>query len=234
MNARRLEPDLIRLTAARMRQRIAERFPDAGLTRVAEELCAVADTAGAMSERLARPYWWLRAATTFVVGGLAFGASPLLELLQFRSPRPSDLFAAVQGVDSALQILGVLAAGLFFLVTFEDRLKRRRALRALHELRSIIHVVDMHQLTKDPSISAAAARTTSSPERNLSPLLLARYLDYCSELLSLCSKLAALYAQSMPDTVVTDAVSDLERLTANMSLKIWQKIAIIEQTMHRS
>ncbi len=233
MNARRLDADLIRQTADRIRQRIAERFPEAGLMRVAGELCAVADTAGAMSTRLARPYWWLRAVTVFVVGGLAFGASPLFDLLQVGQAKPGDLFAAVQGVDSALQILGVLAAGLFFLVTFEDRLKRRRALRALHELRSIIHVIDMHQLTKDPSISAAAARTASSPERDLSPLQLARYLDYCSELLSLSSKLAALYAQSLPDAVVTDAVSDLERLTANMSLKIWQKIVLIEQTMHR-
>jgi hypothetical protein len=193
----------------------------------------VAETAGEMSMRLARPYWWLRVATVFVVGGLAFGATPLFDAIQLGQVRPGDLFAAVQGVDSALQIIGVLAAGLFFLVTFEDRLKRRRALRALHELRSIIHVIDMHQLTKDPSISAAAARTASSPERDLSPLQLARYLDYCSELLSLASKLAALYAQSLPDAVITDAVSDLERLTADLSLKIWHKIALIEQTLQR-
>jgi hypothetical protein len=144
--------------------------------------------------------------------------------------RPSDVFAAIQGVDSGLQVLGVLGAGVFFLVTWEDRMKRRRALRALHELRSVIHVVDMHQLTKDPTFALiGGAPTASSPERALTPWELARYLDYCSEMLSLCSKVAALYAQSMPDAVVTDAVSDLERLTANLSLKIWQKITLLAQ-----
>ena len=41
-----------------------------------------------------------------------------------------------------------------------------------------------------------------------------RYLDYCSEMLSLTSKVAALYAQAFPDPVVTDAVSDIERITS--------------------
>jgi hypothetical protein len=47
-------------------------------------------------------------------------------------------------------------------------------------------------------------------------------------MLSLTSKLAALYAQVLPDTVVIDAVNEIENLTANFSRKIWQKISIIE------
>ena len=39
---------------------------------------------------------------------------------------------------------------MLFLFSLEGRLKRRTALRMLHRLRSIAHVVDMHQLTKDP------------------------------------------------------------------------------------
>jgi hypothetical protein len=33
----------------------------------------------------------------------------------------------------------------------------------------------------------------------MSPFELTRYLDYCSEMLSLTSKLAAVYAQNLPD-----------------------------------
>ena len=40
--------------------------------------------------------------------------------------------------------------GAIFLVTLEVRLKRRRALAAIHELRAMAHIIDMHQLTKDP------------------------------------------------------------------------------------
>lgn len=228
--ARRLDAALIARTAERTRDRILERFPESSLARVAGELCALARDAGERAEALGRPYWKLRLGTGLAVLGVVLGATPLLDGVDVGKTRPSDVFAAIQGVDSGLQVLGVLGAGIFFLVTWEDRLKRRRALRALHELRSVIHVVDMHQLTKDPTFALiGGAPTASSPERVLTPWELARYLDYCSELLSLCSKVAALYAQSMPDAVVTDAVSDLERLTANLSLKIWQKITLLAQ-----
>jgi hypothetical protein len=87
----------------------------------------------------------------------------------------------------------------------------------------------MHQLTKDPSsILGDGAPTEASPQRAMSKYELTRYLDYCSEMLSLTSKLAALYAQVLPDTVVIDAVNEIENLTANFSRKIWQKISIIE------
>jgi len=53
---------------------------------------------------------------------------------------------------------------------------------------------------------------------------LTRYLDYCSELLSIVGKLTALYAQSLPDSVVVAAVNNIETLTTGLSRKIWQKI----------
>jgi hypothetical protein len=155
------------------------------------------------------------------------------------SPRLRAVPAAVQDqgrrrsvgtsrVDAGFNIIVLMGAALFFLVTIEDRLKRRRALTALHELRSIVHVIDMHQLTKDPSMGVSVGGTPSSPARTLSRFEITRYLDYCSEMLSLTSKVAVLYAQVFPDPVVTDAVSDIERTTMSLSQKIWQKIMIIE------
>jgi hypothetical protein len=88
----------------------------------------------------------------------------------------------------------------------------------------------MHQLTKDPSqiVIPLARRTPSSPRRSLTPFQLVRYLDYCSELLSLVGKLAALYAQSTSDAVVLQAVNDIEQLTNGLSRKIWQKIMMLD------
>jgi hypothetical protein len=57
---------------------------------------------------------------------------------------------------------------------------------------------------------------------------LARYLDYCSELLSLTSKLAALHAQYLNDPVVLGAVNDVESLAGQLSGKIWQKIVLLD------
>lgn len=62
---------------------------------------------------------------------------------------------------------------------------------------------------------------------------LARYLDYCSELLSLTSKLAALHAQYLNDPVVLAAVNDVESLTGDLSATIWQKTMILDAVVLR-
>ena len=78
------------------------------------------------------------------------------------------------------------------------------------------------------NLLAQAERTASSPQRQLTRFELSRYLDYCTELLSLSSKLAATHAQCMDDPVVLDAVNDIEILASNLSNKIWQKIVILD------
>jgi hypothetical protein len=61
-----------------------------------------------------------------------------------------------------------------------------------------------------------------------------RYLDYCSEMLALSGKVAALYAQDFEDADVVAAVNDIEDLTSGLSRKIWQKIMILHEQEGRS
>lgn len=49
--------------------------------------------------------------------------------------------------------------------------------------------------------------TASSPKQTLSGPELIRYLDYCSEMLSLIGKLAALYVQKFDDPVALAEVT---------------------------
>jgi len=70
--------------------------------------------------------------------------------------------------------------------------------------------------------------TASSPDRVHTPAELGRYLDYCSEMLSLTAKIAALFAGRFDDAVVLQAVDEVETLTTNLSGKIWQKIMILD------
>ena len=134
----------------------------------------------------------------------------------------------IQVADAAVNTLVIVGAALVFLVTVETRVKRHRALKALHELRSLAHVIDMHQLYKDPS-AVLGEPTASSPKRTLSTVQLSRYLDYCSEMLSLTGKIAALYAQKFPDPSVVAAVNEIELLTTGLSRKIWQKMMLLER-----
>ena len=137
--------------------------------------------------------------------------------------------SVIQALESAINDIVFLGAGLFFLITLEVRLKRRKALKAIHELRSLAHIIDMHQLTKDPYLLVdKGTRTPNSPERKLSRYQLARYLDYCSEMLSLIGKLAALYVQRFDDPGALAAVDGIEDLVNGLSRKIWQKIAMLE------
>ena len=97
-----------------------------------------------------------------------------------------------------------------------------------HELRSIAHVVDMHQLTKDPTIILnQGVRTPSSPVRTMTRFSLARYLEYCAEMLALTGKLSALMAGETEDHVVIAAAGDVETLCTDLGRKVWQKIMIL-------
>jgi hypothetical protein len=224
----------VRDTIAQLARRIHERFPGSGLSRLARELATLAEQNEAVVERLRHPLWWLRTLTA--LGIAAVLAVSLWAASQFVRMAASGIGGAdlVQGIDAAINELIFLSLVVLFLASLETRLKRRTALRMLHRLRSIAHVVDMHQLTKDPDHALRPLEATpSSPTRSLSREQIARYLDYCSELLALTSKLAALHAQHLQDPVVLGAVNDIESLTADLSRKIWQKITILDTAWPR-
>ena len=197
-------------TLRKLASRIRERFPDSGLSQVSAELCTIADETGPVLDRLRRPYWPVRIGVGAAVVLLLVLSGGLIALVGSQSLEIDGVSSTLQAVESAAQDLIFLGVAIFFLVTIEGRLKRRVALRDLRNLRAIVHIVDMHQLTKDPEhLLGSTERTASSPERQFTRFELSRYLDYCSELLSLSSKLAALHAQCVNDPVVLDAVNDI-------------------------
>ncbi len=227
--ATELELSQVQETLRRLQRRIEERFPDSGLSRVAGDLCRIADETGPVLDEMRQPKWIVRGLVVLAVLLLLVLAGGLFAVLSSMSVDVDGLGAMLQAVESALQDLVFLGIALYFLVTIEGRLKRKVALRDLRQLRAVVHIVDMHQLTKDPEILLAPEmRTASSPVRDFTRFELSRYLDYCTELLSLASKLAALHAQVVNDPVVLDAVNDIEVLASNLSNKIWQKIVILD------
>lgn len=223
---RTLKSEKIVDTIRTLCKRVSGRFPGSGLSQVCAGLIEVAEQTSARIAEVDRPHWGLR---TSLFAALAAGLAGLIYLgASAMALKGSDEIAEIlQALDSAVNLVVIIGGAAFFLSTFETRWKRARALKALHELRSIVHVIDMHQLTKDPSM-LGAARSSSSPDRDLTPFELMRYLDYCSEMLSLTAKLAALYAEKLSDAVVIDTVGDIERLTSDLSNKIWQKITIVQ------
>ena len=225
---RSLNAEKIITTTRALINRISERFPGSNLGKVCEDLYAITEDANARCHWIEKKNYGLR----IVIGIIVLVIFSLLvkTILSVKAPGVSlKVTEFVTLLEAGMNAVVLISAAIIFLVTVETRLKRSRALNALHELRSICHVIDMHQLTKDPErVLRSEKNTKSSPKVNLTVFQLTRYLDYCTEMLSIASKIAALYVQKMNDRVIIRAVNDIEILTTGLSRKIWQKIMILQ------
>src|SRR5262245_35023457 len=138
---RALDPAKVIDTIELLRQRITERFPGAGLVGVCSELLTIARENSARAERISRSNMPLRIAIFLL---LAAGLGTLVwivRLIDFSRTSADNVYSVLQGIEAAANLTVLVGAGLFFLVRIEERLKRREALKALHELRSIVHVI---------------------------------------------------------------------------------------------
>jgi hypothetical protein len=234
---RALDADKIIATIDQLTQRIDERFPGAGLPGVARDLSAAARNAKRKVASLAPLSRLIDLIPVLVLIACIAGVIYLPRILKFEFTNLEGT-NLVQTFEAMLNVLVFGGIASVYLFTLPRRLRRRWVLKALHELRSLVHVIDMHQLTKDPSLALGKGRdtaerdTAASPKREMTAFELGRYLDYCSEMLSLTGKVAALYAQDLDDPVVIEAVNDIEMLATNLSRKIWQKIAILQAAAH--
>ena len=194
---RSLDPEKIIETARQLEARIHERFPDSGLERLSGELVAVTRQAAALRRWLAQPHWLLRGAVALCILAMALVAVGLARQLQVEVTGESSDCSRPWRRRSTIWCSWASACSSWS--PREARIKRSRVLKAVHELRSLAHVIDMHQLTKDPeNLLADYTATASSPQRTMTPFQLTRYLDYCCEGLSLLSKVGAVYVRGRP------------------------------------
>jgi hypothetical protein len=221
-----LEPDRIVMTIELLTERIETRLPNRNLPNVARDTRAAAAEAVSLAKTIPEPILWIRIVSGVLALGMIIVTAKVAYHLRFTI---ADGWATLDGINSGISTLIYLGLAVLFLFTLEMRIKRRRALRALQELRALAHVIDMHQLSKDPEWRH---HRESSPwdkdSEHMDPYMLGRYLDYCVDLLALIGKLAALYAQHSQDGVVLQAVEEVENLTSTLATKIWQKIMLID------
>ncbi len=229
-----LRDDRIIDTVEKLQRRIDERFPESGLWRVCGRLLAVSQQASQKSDWIGRPIpsiRWTGYGLAILLFLMVIGMIVETILLVGVNTDGLGVTDIIQTLDAGISAMIFVSAAIYFLINLEARIKRQRALEAIHELRSLAHVVDMHQLTKDPErVLPTWQATDNSPRSTMTPLQLNRYLDYCTEMLSLIGKIAALYITRFDDPVAVAAASDVEQLTTGLSRKIWQKIITIAGT----
>jgi hypothetical protein len=228
---RLLREDKLVETVEQIRKRIDERFPGSGLSQVAAQIAQITQEALVRAEAISRPNVWLRAGLVVLAVIAAAGLVGYLQAGDAQSPPLRRLMDFLDTAKGSAAVLGALA---LFLVTLETRLKRRRALQAVHELRAMAHIIDMHQLAKDPDLLGHPELAPTSAGRPMDADAMRRYLHYCTELLAVVSKIGQLYVQDFPDAPAVTAVDQFEGLATGLSSKIWQKIMILDSTAPRA
>lgn len=222
----RLESEKVRDTIYQLTLRIHDRFPSSGIFDICSKLYGVSKETEEIVAAIARPIAVVRLVAGALI--LTFIAAIVFLLLGHPVDEELSVFSMIQTLEAGGNLLILIGLAVIFLWSWERRVRRGRVIANLNRLRDIAHVIDMKQLTKDPDGLAQVSRpTTNSPKRKLNAFELGRYLDYCTEMLSLTSKLGYLYVAKFPDTEATDAANDLETLCTSLSRKIWQKIMIL-------
>jgi len=207
--------------------RIEARFPRRGLLAVCGDLLVLVEevesSASRTQQRIRITRVLSRVVMVLVLVGTVFAVGMAArDVVREGVHSFVDLLPLIETTINDLVFAGI---AVFFLWSFPERVQRGYLLGLLHQLRSTAHIIDMHQLTKDPE----QLKPTFVPSGVGRPLDLdrdqmERYLDYCSEMLSLVGKTAALCAEESRDNVVLETVSRIENLTVGLSRKIWQKI----------
>jgi len=173
---RRLEADKIIETVKALHGRIEERFPGSGLGKVVAELLEAAKETVGRTRWIQKPHLLLRCVE--VVLSLAIIVLLAFLVAHVRQFNFDDFTNSAQALVSSISSVVFVGAAILFFLNWEHRIRRDRALKAIHELRALAHIVDMHQLTKDQERCAGRGQHSSHVrKRAMTPFELNRYLD---------------------------------------------------------
>ena len=234
INDIRLELGPLRRTAVRGRNDLKTEFAEdsaifsnstskgkgTGLKRRAEEMCELLDQVEVDLQQVDE-FWRHVPVQRMVVtsAGLALGWWVITKFLPNAEPYESVTELA-QGLAFAVSALGLLTWG---------KWKRNRhdlCFRGLDRIRALAHVVDMHHQTRDTLRGIGIDREAF---QKYSDLQIVVYLNYCSRILGLLGKAAAMYGEHCRDSEVLTASSEVQLLCNSLAGNIWDKIDFISE-----
>ncbi len=227
-----ISAEMLSETATSIHRRIVERFPQANLRNLAASVAIKVENVADAAKRDFAPRWFITLVLFLLVTAVLSAAGwGLYRMgLHFGSPDWTEL---VQSADAALQMILVIGVAVWSLLSLGHKLQRSRQLAYLESLREFIHLLDLHQLEKDPDRLSRRPdeNTSSSPkmEHVSTAFLMGRYLDYVSELLAVVATMAAYYAANARDEVVLGVVREIGASASQHRLHIGQKAAILAQ-----
>ncbi len=216
-----LDPARIIETAENLVQQIGQRLPRSNLASIAAELARIARDTDQRVHQAHRPILAIRFASVTAIVTSLLGLWYLLHHIHTRWEfgTVTDLFEAA---DAGFNLLVLLAGALWFLITLEARIKRKKVLQSIQELRELIHVIDATQLYYTPELynhDAASPRTPWIFDHT--------YLLFCTQMFAVISNLAALYTRDEAGDSIMRAASHLEMLANALSHKLYSKAEMV-------
>ncbi len=213
----RLDPARIIETAENLARDIGGKLPGSSLAGLAVELAHIAHATVERTQQARRPIYAIRVLSFLAISTSLLGLCYLLDHIHARWEF-GTIAEVFDATDAGFNLLVLLAGALWFLITFENRIKRRKALQFIEELREFIHVIDVTQLFYTPIVynpDPAAARTSVTFDYT--------YFLFCTQMLAVISNLAPLYTRGAAGDSILRAASDVEMLANAITAKLLSK-----------
>ncbi|MCY2966867.1 MAG: hypothetical protein NT069_25090 [Planctomycetota bacterium] len=219
--AHQLDPSRIIQTAEKLAQRIGQSLPGTTLAGLAAEIVQIARDTDQRIRQILKPNLAIRIGSVTAIGltlaCLWYFMQDLHTRLEFRT-----ITEFLGAANTCFNFLVALAGGLWFFVTLESRIKRKKILASIQELRELIHVIDATQLYYTPEMYGPDSDSTKTDQR-----FDHTYLLDCSQLLGVISNLAALYTRGAADDSIMRAAADVEMLAAALTGKLYAKAEFV-------
>ena len=221
-SAYQLDPARIIETAEKLARSIGASLPGSVLAGLAVELVRIARDTDRQVRQARRPILVIRIASVTAIGCGLLGIGFLLNRIHFRWEFGSTFTELFEVTGAAVNFLVMLSGALWFLVTFENRVKCNRALASIQELREFIHVVDATQLYYTPDMYDEGGSSANKLRR-----FDHTYLLYCSQILGLVGNLAALHTRGAAGDSIMRASADVEMFATALTGKLYNKAEFV-------
>lgn len=225
----RIQHQKIVISLKQLVLRIEERFPGSGLLHLANDITADIEKIPQSIENInhAPKYiGFLKLLVILLIFGTMAGLVSQIEITK-------DFWTAgvfSQVFSSLVQLVVYLSVLVIFVFSYEKKIKLKKALSCINSYREFAHLIDLHQLAKDPATFMKDYKPGRASRKNeLGKFSMSRYLAYCNELLSLLGKATALYVHNFPDEALMAAADQIEDLTTGLSIRIWQKNSLLNE-----
>ncbi len=220
----RLDPVRIVDTAENLARRINLQLPGTTLASLAAELAGLTHKMDERAIHARQPILVIRLASVVAIALALLAMSYLVRHVHARWDfrTVGELFEAA---DAGFNLVVLVAGAIWFFVTLEARIKRKRAVAWIQELREFIHVIDVTQLYYSPELYDHGDEDSPSA-RSFDYT----YLLFCTEMFSVISNAAAIYARDASGDSILRAASEVEMLAAALTDKLQAKVQILRRS----